>query len=325
MDIGLKRQIEQLDGPSTAWRKIANRARDKIKRTFKTRIPMHRDEGFSPFFIVGSGRCGTTLLRRILEADPTVHIPPENWVFRHWVQTYRNGSRVLSWNDLVNLVLSIFEYEVQFETWFKESLRPLATQLRGISPRERSLAHIIDQLYRYHGKTVGKAVSHWGDKTPANVYSLQEVIAVFPEARFIELVRNGLDVIPSMILARGMADHLVVAAKRWKTAVVCAGRFARQYPAQCLQIRYEDLVEEPSKTTQSICAFLGLNYSSEMLTSLDHVSTMRDIQLWPHLQKAGQRIDTQSIGKGSASLTEEQRKTIIALVGNEMAELGYTM
>src|SRR5215204_558893 len=110
MGAGLKRQIQQLDSSASAWRKTANRARRKIKNTFRKRTPIHRGEGFSPFFIVGSGRCGTTLLRRILEADPTVHIPPENWVFQTMVRAYRKGSRALLWNDLVNLVLSTFEY-----------------------------------------------------------------------------------------------------------------------------------------------------------------------------------------------------------------------
>ncbi len=60
-----------------------------------------------------------------------------------------------------------------------------------------------------------------------------------------------------------------------------------------------------------------------MVTDLDHVSTMRDIQVESHLQKAGQRVDTKSIGKGSRSLTEKQKKEILALVGKELLELGY--
>src|SRR5204862_6929888 len=40
--------------------------------------PYHGVQRCRPFFILGSGRCGTTLLRAMLEAHPDVHIPPEN-------------------------------------------------------------------------------------------------------------------------------------------------------------------------------------------------------------------------------------------------------
>ncbi len=75
-------------------------------------------------------------------------------------------------------------------------------------PRERSLAFIIDRLYRCHAELSGKSIAKWGDKTPANVYSMAEIIAVFPQAKFVHLVRNGLDVVPSMLLQGGMADDV---------------------------------------------------------------------------------------------------------------------
>ena len=33
-----------------------------------------------PFFIAGSGRCGATLLRRLVAEQTTVVIPPENYM-----------------------------------------------------------------------------------------------------------------------------------------------------------------------------------------------------------------------------------------------------
>ena len=40
--------------------------------------PLHGRDRYRPFFIVGSGRCGSTLLRAMLEAHPDVHVPPES-------------------------------------------------------------------------------------------------------------------------------------------------------------------------------------------------------------------------------------------------------
>ena len=42
--------------------------------------PLHSTVRYMPFFIIGSGRSGNTLLRTILETHPEVHIPPETYV-----------------------------------------------------------------------------------------------------------------------------------------------------------------------------------------------------------------------------------------------------
>ena len=36
------------------------------------------------FFIVGTGRCGTTLLRSMLCAHSRIHVPPETHFFHRW-------------------------------------------------------------------------------------------------------------------------------------------------------------------------------------------------------------------------------------------------
>src|SRR5215472_16498276 len=40
----------------------------------------------TPFFIVGAGRSGTTLLRLILTGHPRIHILPETWFIRDLVK-----------------------------------------------------------------------------------------------------------------------------------------------------------------------------------------------------------------------------------------------
>ena len=43
----------------------------------------------APFFVVGAGRSGTTLLRLILAGHSRLHIPPETWFLRHWCGIFR--------------------------------------------------------------------------------------------------------------------------------------------------------------------------------------------------------------------------------------------
>ena len=60
---------------------------------------------YEPVFIVGSGRSGNTLLRRILNASNEIYIPPEMKMLNHIISIYHRYSNA-PWNELVNLIYS---------------------------------------------------------------------------------------------------------------------------------------------------------------------------------------------------------------------------
>ena len=61
-----------------------------------------------PFFIVGSGRSGNTLLRAVLTGHSKVAIPPESYVLAKTIRRFRSYS-FLNWSLLVRMILSEFE------------------------------------------------------------------------------------------------------------------------------------------------------------------------------------------------------------------------
>jgi hypothetical protein len=151
---------------------------------------------------------------------------------------------------------------------------------------------------------------------------MNEIIAIFPEARFVNLIRDGVDVVSSMLNAR-LAKSLSSAAARWKNSILHARRFAQKHPGACIDIRYEDLAREPYKTTDAVCRFLSISYSPEMVESLEHSASMRDIQLFDHLRNAGRRVNDDSIGQGLKTLSGEQKQRLLDLIGPQLKELGY--
>jgi hypothetical protein len=134
-----------------------------------TGYPLNRKEAIRPFFIIGSGRSGNTLLRRILYAHPELHIPPETYILGRTIKLFLEN-RNMRWTDLVYLVLSQFEYYPEFVT-FEITLRPLVQRL-VVAPKDvRSLAFILDSFYRYHAETKSIHCKRWGDKTPMNTFT----------------------------------------------------------------------------------------------------------------------------------------------------------
>jgi len=290
------------------------------KSVFRRGHPLTRNEGLNPFFIVGSGRCGTTLLRRILQASPEVHIPPEMSMLHSVIPLFRRN-RSESWGWLVRLVLAAFDYDPFFWHFRIESLRPLVDKLTGLPEDRRSLAIIIDQVVRYHGEQTGQTFERWGDKTPGHFYRMRELLAIFPDARFIHMVRDGVDVAASY--ARSSLPHdLDSAAKRWVASLRAVRHFAKRHASQCLEVRYENLVADPEGAVADVCRFLNVGFDATMIERLDHIGEMGELAE-KHLENVRRPISVASIGRGRRELTQEQKEHLQRLIGKELAMAGY--
>lgn len=259
-------------------------------------------------------------MRRILQAAPGVHIPPETYVLGSTISIYRR-SQHLPWPHLVRLVLAQFEFHRDFDD-FQISLRPLANRLVDVPPGERSLARLLDAFYRYHGEACGRRVERWGDKTPLNAYSVERIRWVFPEARFVHVVRDGVDVVHSY-LESGLIGDLEEAALRWRTSVESVLAFARRHPRSCHEVRYEELVAEPERVAEEVCRFLGIAFSSSMVHSTDHVDEMADLARYDYYRGVGEPITTDSVGRGRRVLVAEERRALRPLIGPLLERLGY--
>jgi protein-tyrosine sulfotransferase len=282
--------------------------------------PAHRLEDYRSFFIVGAARSGTTLLRRILTANPDIHIPPENYALPHVIQAYRRNCS-LPWKDLVRLCLSYLEFQKDFET-YQINMRPLMYELIEVPPAERSLACILDRFYRYHGRQQGEPFLIWGDKTPSNVYYLERILVPFPQARILNLVRDGVDVVYSM-LESGLAPDLQGAAQRWYKAIESAKQFERRHPGNLINVRYEQLVSEPEETIRGVCQFLNTQYEETQVDKRDHVHTLADIDMYDHLQNVKKPINRRSIGKGRSAFCDGELMRLAELLDTSLIECGY--
>lgn len=284
--------------------------------------PLHRNEAITPFFIIGSGRCGTTLLRRVLTAHPDICIPPETYVLHKCIQLFRRLN-TLPWDDLVNLVLSTIEYHPKF-TDFNLSLRPLYQQLINIPEKDRTLALIIDQFYQFYASENQYQCIRWGDKTPLYTLHLDSILQVFPRAQFIHLIRNGVDVVHSYLKTK-LRLELEDTSRRWLESVNIARSFGDQHPSIYLEIRYETFVEDPKKIVKQVCEFLGIEYSDRMIDSQAVANKMGDVPNYDHFSSVFNPISTENIGKGKQAFTADQLEEIRRIIGKDLAELGYPL
>jgi protein-tyrosine sulfotransferase len=282
--------------------------------------PLNRDEHATPFFIVGAGRSGSTLLRRILYANPALYIPPETHVLGEAITLYRRN-RHWSWPHLVRLVLAQFEFQRDFGA-FDLSLRTLAQRLDTTPPDKRSCAFMIDRLYRTHARVHSAELTRWGDKSPYNSFHLDAIHRTFPDAQFIHLVRDGCDVVYSM-LDSGLFDDAESAARRWVDSVAAVGRFARRHPSEVIEVRYEQLVSRPAEVIEDLCNFLDVDPVEEMLHSEFVAVSMGDVPLRAHHRRAWEPVSPSSVGLGRRELPREDRRRIAPIVDTVLERMGY--
>jgi hypothetical protein len=105
------------------------------------------------------------------------------------------------------------------------------------------------------------------DKTPRYYYIIPELARIFPEAKFIFLLRNPLAVLASIlntwvkghwILLARYRDDLLLAPKRLVEGIELLGE-------RGIVVHYEDLVSEPETCVGSICQHLDLQFQPGMI------------------------------------------------------------
>jgi len=294
--------------------------RHLMRVTRRRRFPLRSTYQAAPFFIVSSGRSGTTFLRRLLETHSNVHIPPEMHALKTAAMRYRRN-RFGPWDQLVDVVVSAYEYQRSFED-YKACVRDLALELKDVRDSDRSLSTIIGSIYRYHAERIaGKKDVILGDKTPINIEALNVIAEIFPDAKIVHMLRDGVDVVHSMLEMRRY-DDIALAARRWKRSVEIMRRAESRYPMAIMTVRYEDLIAEPAAVLRKVCDFVGAQYSDEG-QSHEAESSFVDIKKHDHLQNALKPAFTTSIGKGRQSLSRTQIRYLLDELGPQLRYSGY--
>ncbi len=146
-----------------------------------------------------------------------------------------------------------------------------------------------------------RSLTRFGDAGPDLLYSTPVLLQAFPDARFIQIIRDGRDVVadmladpaclawfkphmlghdaefPSPFLGVRSAEHrdrwnaMPAAGKcalRWRSAVRLSATLRRELPAeQLLTLRYEDMVASPGRAIGVVSDFLGAEISTIALYS----------------------------------------------------------
>jgi hypothetical protein len=229
---------------------------------------------------------------------------------------HRHGDRPdpLEFVDDLRRLPTLREWELAPEA-VQQRLRPGMTK-----------GEAIGAIYEAYAAAQGKR--RWGDKTPMYMQHLPLLERLFPDARYVHLVRDGRDAassflaMPDGVVTRTWTHPATVAdfACQWRTEVAAARALGgRVGGSRYLETRYEELVAEPEAGLRRICEFAGLSFEPEMLDYAGGV----DVSRKPH-QQSLKRPPTPGLRDWRRDLPPGDAEAFEGVAGGLLDELGYS-
>ncbi len=210
-----------------------------------------------PVFIGGHPRSGTTLLGDLVGSHSDCICTPES---QFKISVYQRLN--LHGNEAPDLgkATEMIKRHWRFGIW---ALDIAAVPYGGI--------HSYGELILWFAKSYAMKSSKsdakmWIDHTPANIQFAGLLRELFPEARFINIIRDGRAVAASVMPLDWGANTIDGAAYSWVEDISCGiAAESALGKDRVLHVRYEDLVRETENTLKKICNFLNLQYNPRMI------------------------------------------------------------
>ncbi len=174
-------------------------------------------------------------------------------------------------------------------------------------------------------------VQRWAVYDPDNVLHVERVKRDIPDALFVHIIRDGRDIALSLKKMggftplpwdRGQTDSLVATALYWEWMVHKGRAHGRKFPADYIEIRYEDLITNPHETLGKLGGFLDhdLDYDRIQRAGLGRLSETNS-----SFREEGAKEKTNPLGRWKERLAHDEVAAIEATVGECLEENGYEL
>lgn len=286
-----------------------------------------------PLFILGNPRSGTSLLRLMLTCHQRICVPPECAFIVWWHAKYAIARLPLDDESLEEFLRDLYTSR-KFEHW-DLPMYGLKEHLKKASPDTYSA--LVAEVYLYYANKEKKVnPAYWGDKNNYYVAHVETLFDLFPDARFVQIVRDGRDVATSYLALTNsqatsryhpnLPSDINEIAMEWHTNNKAVRDSFNRIPGdQTHLIRYEDIVSNPEVHLRELCDFLELDFDKQMMK---YYQVNRESNLEPSEYKAWKAktfepLEKSGVGRYTSELSELQLNVFERVAGESLRIYGY--
>jgi sulfotransferase family protein len=213
-----------------------------------------------PIFIGGHGRSGTTWVYDVLCAHEEVGGVFESQLF--YPRVMGGVFARVEWNS---------DFVADRAHTFGRGFG-----LHQMISREQLVEDIRELAGRWMARALQPNDRYLVEKTPAHLERMDLIAEVFPDARFVHVIRDGRDVALSM---RAAASSWMWSAKvghpffyrlarRWNATIEAISKAGARRPERYLEVRYEDLHADPLPTLRTLFGFCRIPHDDGTLSDI---------------------------------------------------------
>jgi Sulfotransferase family len=279
-----------------------------------------------PVFVIGAPHSGAELIGRALKRSPGFHVTiGQQSVLQAVYGFARRPSLYSGHGDAAASVI---------RDAFAQGWQIGPTSCLECAPQCRSAAGLRES--QAGPCTEQRGLSRFGDASPDLIYCAEALIAAFPDAQVVQVLRDGRDVVAAMLRnqvalswfrssvvnidsefpnpfygVEDEADRLLwpslsdagKSALRWRGAVRIAARLRQTLPEEQLKtLRYEDIARDPQAAAAALSDFTGIAVTAPPPPPAKRGGRENE---WRHTLDYGQLADVEKVA------------------GEELRRLGY--
>jgi hypothetical protein len=270
-------------------------------------------------FLICSERSGSNLITRMVDNHPQYCGPSPTHLIRLLVQNrlaYGDLRTTENWDDLCAdaaelLATKIGEWRTQ----------PTASELRDVTPR--TLPALLRHVFEGEARACGNERLFIKENHTARL--LPFLLAAWPDARFVYLVRDPRDMALSWKRSAIHRGDVVRAAHVWQQdqadGIAAIAQLQDTHRLHCLT--YEDLVVVPELELLRLCRFLNVRFCPAMLEFHQAPATIansRQTAAWENLARP---VIVANARKWQEGLDNTEIALVEAVCAREMSFFGY--
>ncbi len=266
----------------------------------------------NPVFVVGSGRSGTSVLLQALGKHKQILALPGEAPFYTSV-----GGDTYLFEFAENSEYYTNSLNVK-KTYFYNAFKRIGFE--SAAGQYYGLTHIINTIIKTRKNLF--SIKYFGVKTFPSEKPFKGLNFLFPKAKYIYIARSGIDVVNSMSKYHGFKErNFQTHCEAWTNEAM---KYRYLIKADnCIFVRHEDLVENPTTFFEKIFDFMALPLDQKVV---EFVTTTV-----VHPLDKGDRKNTDAKAEFKARTspyfqwTLEQKELFNAICGDMMVEIGYTI